>query len=998
MLTSLFLAIGCLGCVDRNPAFPTPSVPTGKFSAQYECEVDTSTGSVHCREESSGTGAVSPALLGQNQIKMASANGSYDSTSLVYQFDATVQNLLPYPIGTPDGSERTGVKVFFETGPTVSEYHSVGDTGSVTIANADGIQSFNAPNQRYFFYDTILAPQQISAPRQWRYIVPLTVKRFRFTVRAFAFTVPETEIRMEAPDGWLISPDSVSTLYSFPNTVLSHPRLSGPYPRSLVLVGFQPGATREERQSAINTISGRVIGGLGQDYVVVIPDSGTADPLWRAVDRIEGLPQVHHASPDIFTQGVGGAYLRPHDGPGWERTNWALVMDSAAGMNWAPEAVAAPFGWGCETGDTAATIAVVDAEPAHGGQVLSVINTPANDSAGIAGMMWNGSFSLETGNLVASLDSAFADSAHVINMSVGAMFIDTATSAAAGYNVPRLPQNTPADIHRAANYAAQLGTRLAALEATYGIEPLYVFAAGNYQMDASFSGFPQLGTDPSFSARVLVVGASGRGDSISIPARMRPRWTGSPDPLNPGSNDGSLVTIMAPGHDVQVMSGGAPYVTSGTSYAAPMVTAAAGLLKSFDSRLGAADIRALLLAGAQRGGWTSNGVAHLNVHEALQAAGRRPGAPLCGQRYWIQGGTFVVQRDSASNQRETLFNIPGAFLAGGQNVMHGGKHINLYNTNDGQTLDYRWSTAGWAPGASDGYDYPQPGSNGATLSRDLTSHDRDLYAGWSTDHTPTTVSYTMELYDTLFATVTPLARLTFPVVTTGQQCIQEFVSVHPDDDQELRTGDSATAKVYLDYLDMKAAQPCERWTGASNQVTRRMDGAFSPRGDALYAIVGTNLAATTVQGWAACGKEGTFYGPGGAGAGSFQARVNMRCRGWSATSGTGDTEVWRLGFPDTTSTKLPWGAPGARLNSVSIGENLREITVEVDSIQRSQNGWWEQTTEYVWTHKTSAAVEQRSCRVEFRRLDTGAVSFQAPVTCRADGGDAGFTPSRSPRP
>lgn len=997
MFTSLLLAIGCLACVDRNPAFPTPSVPTGQFSAQYQCEVDTSTGSVQCREESPNTGAVSPALLGQNQIKMASANGSYDSSSLVYQFDATVQNLLPYPIGTPDGSERTGVKVFFETGPTVSEYHSVGDTGTVTIANADGIQSFNAANQSYFFYDTILAPQGISAPRQWRYLVPLTVKRFRFTVRAFAFTVPETEIPMHRPNGWLISPDSVASLYSFSKTVLSHPRLSGPYPRSIVLVGFQQDATREERQSAVNMIGGSVIGGLGRDYVVVIPDAGTAGPLWSAVDRLRALPQVHHASPDIFTQGVGGAYLRPHDGPGWAQSDWALVVDSAEGLNWGPEAVAAPFGWGCETGDAAARIAVVDTDPMHGGRVLSVITTPANDSADIAGMMWNGSFSLRTNNLLASLDSAFADSAHVINLSVGAMFIDTAASAAAGYIISRVPQNTTADIQRAADYADQLSQRLDEFEFVYGIEPLYVLAAGNNDTDASLSGFPQLGANPDFSARVLVVGASSRGDSTTIPSRVRPRWTGSPDPRNPGSSNGPLVTMMAPGGDIQLMSSGVPYVTSGTSYAAPMVAAAAGLLKSFDSRLGAAEIRVLLLEGAQRGGWTSNGVLHLNVYEALKAAARRAGAPLCGQRYWIQGGTFVVQRDSASDQRETLFTIPGAFLAGGQNVMHGGKHIYLYNR--GEKLNYRWSPAGWAPGVSDGYGYPQPGSNAATLSRDLTSHDRDRYAGWATDQTATSVTYTMELYDTLFTTVTPLAPLTFPLTRGAQQCIQEFVSVHPDDDARLRTGDSATAKVYLDYLDMKAARPCEVWTGAANTVTRRMDGAFSPRGDALYAIVGTNLASTTVQAWATCGKEGTFYGPGGAPAGSFQARVNMKCRGWAATSSTGDTEVWRLGIANNTSkTKLPWGAQGARLNSASIGENLREITVEVDAIQRSQNGWWEQSGDYSWTQKSSTAVEQRSCRLEFRRLDTGAVTFQAPVTCRADGGDAGFTPSRSPRP
>jgi hypothetical protein len=110
--------------------------------------------------------------------------------------------------------------------------------------------------------------------------------------------------RLRPPDGWLISADSVATLYSFRNLVLSHPRLSGPYPRAVVLVGFMPTATLEERRTAMERVQGRLVGGMGLNYVLVIDDDGTADPLWAAVDKLCTLPQVHHASPDIFTLGV----------------------------------------------------------------------------------------------------------------------------------------------------------------------------------------------------------------------------------------------------------------------------------------------------------------------------------------------------------------------------------------------------------------------------------------------------------------------------------------------------------------------------------------------------------------------------------------------------------------------------------------------------------------------------------------------------------------------
>lgn len=127
-----------------------------------------------------------------------------------------------------------------------------------------------------------------------------------------ADTVPE-----RPPRGWLISEDSVATLYSVANTVFDHPRMPGPYPRALVLVGFQPAATRMERQAAIDLVRGRVVGGMGLDYVVLIADDGTAGPLWAAVDALGTLPQVHHASPEVFTQGL----VPPSGGP-------ALVRES----------------------------------------------------------------------------------------------------------------------------------------------------------------------------------------------------------------------------------------------------------------------------------------------------------------------------------------------------------------------------------------------------------------------------------------------------------------------------------------------------------------------------------------------------------------------------------------------------------------------------------------------------------------------------------------------
>lgn len=75
----------------------------------------------------------------------------------------------------------------------------------------------------------------------------------------------------------------------------------GGYPRALLLVRFRPGATAAERSAAISLSRGQLIGGDGGSYWIVVEDDGTADPLWRAIDRLCVLPQVVHAGPEIIS-------------------------------------------------------------------------------------------------------------------------------------------------------------------------------------------------------------------------------------------------------------------------------------------------------------------------------------------------------------------------------------------------------------------------------------------------------------------------------------------------------------------------------------------------------------------------------------------------------------------------------------------------------------------------------------------------------------------------
>jgi hypothetical protein len=118
-----------------------------------------------------------------------------------------------------------------------------------------------------------------------------------------------------APHGYLIPEDSVAALYAPRTAAMDHPRMSGPYPRNLVMVAFQRSATRDERQAAVDLIGGRVIGGLGNVfYYVLIEDDGTANPLWEAVDLLSALPAVSEAGPDVLTGSIRAMGARPEVG------------------------------------------------------------------------------------------------------------------------------------------------------------------------------------------------------------------------------------------------------------------------------------------------------------------------------------------------------------------------------------------------------------------------------------------------------------------------------------------------------------------------------------------------------------------------------------------------------------------------------------------------------------------------------------------------------------
>lgn len=162
-----------------------PPAAVQSVRSALSCRANVQSATLDCERPQGAGQSFGPNFLivgGQGEfVQLTSANPGYDSTDEIFYADVAVQNLIGQPIGTSDGLTVTGVRVFFHSGPTVTEY--TGPTApTVTVANADGVATFTATDQPYHLYDEILFPGGVSASKTWGWNVPPEATEFVFEV------------------------------------------------------------------------------------------------------------------------------------------------------------------------------------------------------------------------------------------------------------------------------------------------------------------------------------------------------------------------------------------------------------------------------------------------------------------------------------------------------------------------------------------------------------------------------------------------------------------------------------------------------------------------------------------------------------------------------------------------------------------------------------------------------------------------------------------------
>jgi hypothetical protein len=353
-LVPLVLFAAVLGaCADRQPTalegMNAPDLPARVLQA-FDCTANVRSATLRCEPARTGTGLASGVLIGgQNTyVRLASTNLSYDDQAEVFQFDATVQNLMNEAIGTPDGvvADPDGIQVFFVSEPATS-----GGTGEVTILNATATGFFTAADQPYFAYPEILDKDETSSALTWQFGVPTTVTSFSFTVLLEAdvqyllvinevLANPNGAVTSEQPLEWVELYNAGTRPVDLQNLVIADSAASGRRPYHLINTSVVvPSGGYVVLGGSTNTT---LNGGAPVDY-----SYGTAlNQLANSLDAVKIARVYGNDTLTVDRTQYAQASTSAKEGISRELKNPALDNSNMDGSNWDDAAVTAVYGSG----------------------------------------------------------------------------------------------------------------------------------------------------------------------------------------------------------------------------------------------------------------------------------------------------------------------------------------------------------------------------------------------------------------------------------------------------------------------------------------------------------------------------------------------------------------------------------------------------------------------------------------------------------------------------
>jgi hypothetical protein len=174
------LALLVCACSDLpTGGTPAPEAAPGAFQAELRCTVRRDTGltCAGAREVNDGPRA-NLIVGGQNvYVRLEATGHAYTAADSTYRIQVTIQNLMTQVLGTPDGASTTGVRIFFQLLPEVTQ-----GSGPVSVDSVDGTATFLSVAQPYYEYPEALPTGFVSEARTWRFRMGPEVEAFHFGV------------------------------------------------------------------------------------------------------------------------------------------------------------------------------------------------------------------------------------------------------------------------------------------------------------------------------------------------------------------------------------------------------------------------------------------------------------------------------------------------------------------------------------------------------------------------------------------------------------------------------------------------------------------------------------------------------------------------------------------------------------------------------------------------------------------------------------------------
>jgi hypothetical protein len=250
----------------------------------------------------------------------------------VFTTTVTVENLLAGPLGTVDGvtPDPDGIEVFFHAGPLITA-----GSGSVSVANPDGIGSFTGPAQPYYRYPGNLPGGATSSGKTWNFSVTSSVTTFTFQVYVRAQVPQPAGILRFLAD----SLGTAGTIYSVTGTSLTDVFATGVFDIDELLGGrilrWDGGGwtTLNDFPDLLygSYAIGTTLYAVGPDGVIWFTGNNGADWTRTRISSGVLLTSAWASGPgDLYAAGGDGAILRSSNG-----TSWApMASGSIQFLNW----------------------------------------------------------------------------------------------------------------------------------------------------------------------------------------------------------------------------------------------------------------------------------------------------------------------------------------------------------------------------------------------------------------------------------------------------------------------------------------------------------------------------------------------------------------------------------------------------------------------------------------------------------------------------------------